>query len=275
MRRLVVLPLLLAAAFGTAVLLQGRAGAADDDPLGYVVDREALDDPEVIQRGQELFAVRCVSCHDQDGSGIEGLGPDVRGQGAAGGHYWLTSGRMPAEEGLPAQSERKESPFTDEEIEALVAYVASLGEGPEIPTVDPDAGDLARGGEIFRLNCAACHQAALAGGALSYGRNAPTLEPVTAVQIAEALELGPGQMPVFDYFTEEEVDSLIAYVRDLQEDDSPGGFSLGRIGPIPEGFVAIVGGMGLLVLLTVWIGKRRLQEDDDDDPRQRPVAASQ
>jgi ubiquinol-cytochrome c reductase cytochrome c subunit len=178
---------------------------------------------------------------------------------------------MPAEEGLPSQSERKKSPFTDEEIEALVAFVASLEPGPPIPTVDPESGDLARGGEIFRLNCAACHQAALAGGALSYGRNAPTLQPVTAVQIAEALELGPGQMPVFDYLTEDEVNSLIAYVLDLQEDDSPGGFSLGRIGPIPEGFVAIAGGLGALVLLTVWIGKRRLQTDDDT--REPAVAA--
>jgi ubiquinol-cytochrome c reductase cytochrome c subunit len=261
MRRLLALPLLLAAAVGAAVLLQGRAGASDDDPLGYVVDRDALADPDVVERGRDLFLVRCVTCHGEDGAGIEDVAPDIRGQGAAGGHYWITSGRMPAEEVEPAQSERKESPFSDEEIEALVAYVASLGDGPEIPTVDPAAGDLARGGEIFRLNCAACHQAALAGGALSYGRNAPTLEPVTAVQVAEALELGPGQMPVFDYFTEDEVNSLIAYILDLQEDDSPGGFSLGRIGPIPEGFVAIVAGLGGLVLLTVWIGKRRLQEE--------------
>ena len=259
MRRLLALPLLLAAAVG-AVLLQGRAGASDDDPLGYVVDRNALRRREVVERGAELFAVRCVSCHGADGAGIEGVAPDIRGQGAAGAHYWITSGRMPAEEGLPDQSPRKESPFTDDEITALVAYVASLGDGPPIPQVDPDAGDLARGGELFRLNCAACHQAALAGGALSYGRNAPTLEPVTAVQIAEALELGPGQMPVFDYFSEDEVNSLIAYIRDLQEGDSPGGFSLGRIGPIPEGFVAIVGGLGLIILFAVWIGLRRRSE---------------
>lgn len=263
MRRLLALPLLLAAAVGAAVLLQGRAGAGDDDPLGYVVDRSALRQPAVVERGEQLFAVRCVSCHGAGGSGIEGLAPDIRGQGAAGAHYWITSGRMPAEEGLPKQSVRKESPFTDDEITALVAYVASLGDGPPIPTVDPDAGDLARGGELFRLNCAACHQAALAGGALSYGRNAPTLQPVTAVQVAEALELGPGQMPVFDYFTEDEVNSLTAYILDLQEDDSPGGFSLGRIGPIPEGFVAIVGGLGLIVLFSVWIGSGRPQEDDD------------
>src|SRR5829696_4838056 len=148
MHRLLALPLLLAAAIGAAVLLQGRAGASDDDPLGYVVDRAALGDRDVIEHGRQLFSVRCVSCHDDDGSGIEGVAPDIRGQGAAGGHYWLTSGRMPADEGLPTQSERKESPFSDDEITALVAYVASLDDGPPIPDVDPGAGDLARGGEL-------------------------------------------------------------------------------------------------------------------------------
>ncbi len=272
MRRLLLLPLVLAAAVGAAVLLGGRAGAADEeDPLGYVVDRQDLGNPEVIARGEDLFQLHCVSCHGLDGSGIEGLAPDIREQGAAGGHYWITSGRMPAEEGLPAQSQRKETPFSDDEIEALVAYVASLGTGPPIPIVEPQEGDLAEGGELFRLNCAACHQAALAGGALSYGRNAPTLQPVTPVQMAEAMRLGPGQMPVFDYFTDHEVNSIIRYIEDLQEEDSPGGFSLGRIGPIPEGFVAIVAGLGALVLLSVWIGKRRLQTDDDT--REPAVAA--
>jgi ubiquinol-cytochrome c reductase cytochrome c subunit len=257
MRRLVLVPVVVAAVLGAAVLLDGPAGADDDDPLGYVVDRGDLDDPEVIERGEELYGLRCATCHGAEGRGREGIAPDIRGQGAAGAHYWITSGRMPSDEGEPVQAERKDSPFDEEEIEALVAYVASLGDGPPIPEVDPAAGDVARGGELYRLNCAACHQAALAGGALSYGRNAPTLEGVTAVQMAEALELGPGQMPVFDYFTEEEVDSLLAYVLELQDEDSPGGLSLGRIGPIPEGFVALVVGLGGLVLLTVWIGARR------------------
>jgi ubiquinol-cytochrome c reductase cytochrome c subunit len=274
MRRLLALPVLLAAAVGAAVLLGGRAGAEDEhDPLGYVVDLDRLDDPEVIRRGEDLFQVRCVSCHDSDGSGIEGVAPDIRRAGAAGAHYWITSGRMPAEEDEPTQSERKQTPFTTDEITALVAYVASLDDGPPIPRVNPDDGDLARGGELYRLNCAACHQAALSGGALSYGRNAPTLEGVTAVQMAEALRLGPGEMPVFDYFTEDEVNSLIRYILDLQEGDSPGGFSLGRIGPIPEGFVAIVVGLGALILLAMWIGKTGLSEDeaaDDPEPAGTP-----
>jgi len=255
-RLVLVVPLALAALAGVASAQEDD----EDDPLGYVVDVEALRDPEVIAAGRELFEVGCVSCHGVDGSGAGG--PDLRDQGYAGAHYWITSGRMPAEDDGVAQSERKDSPYSPEQIEALVAYVGTLGDGPDIPEVDPAAGDVAEGGELFRLNCAACHQAGLAGGALSYGRNAPTLQPVTPVQVAEALELGPGQMPVFDRFSDEEVDSLIAYITELQDQDSPGGFSLGRVGPIPEGFVAVVVGTGALVLVAVWMATRR-----------RPVAA--
>ncbi len=43
------------------------------------------------------------------------------------------------------------------------------GDGPPIPDVDPDAGTSARA-ELFSANCAPCHNAAGAGGALSYGR---------------------------------------------------------------------------------------------------------
>ncbi|MBA2624958.1 MAG: c-type cytochrome [Acidimicrobiia bacterium] len=255
MRRLLLaVPLLLAVLAGTA------SAEGDDDPLGYVVDREDLDEPEVIAEGRELYEVGCVSCHGPDGLGEDA--PDIRDQGYAGAHYWITSGRMPAEDDGVAQSDRKDSPYSPGEIEALVAYVGTLGDGPEIPEVDPEAGDLSEGGELFRLNCAACHQAGLAGGALSYGRNAPTLQPVTAVQIAEVLELGPGQMPVFDRLSDDEVDSLIAYIRELQDQDSPGGFSLGRVGPIPEGFVAIVVGTGALLLVTLWIASRRQRTHD-------------
>jgi ubiquinol-cytochrome c reductase cytochrome c subunit len=156
------------------------------------------------------------------------------------------------------QAVRKEPAYGPEEIEALVAYVASLGPGPAIPTVDPEGGHLQHGGELFRLNCAACHQAAGAGGALSYGRNAPSLLPATAVQVAEAVRTGPGQMPVFgpEQLTDEDVRSIVTYVRYLQRADNPGGFSLGRIGPIPEGFVAIGIGLGGAGLAAFLIGKR-------------------
>jgi ubiquinol-cytochrome c reductase cytochrome c subunit len=256
MGRLVVLPVLAGLAAFAAVLLAPGAGADEDDPLGYVVDVEDLDDPEVIARGEELYRTGCVSCHGPDGAGLEG--PDIRDAGAAGAHFYLTSGRMPMADDS-GQATRKEPAYDPDEIEALVAYVATLGDGPPIPDIDPASADLQAGGEIFRQNCAACHQAAGAGGALSYGRHAPSLVPPTPVQVAAAIRIGPGEMPVFgpDQLSDEEVEQIVRYVEFLQEGDDPGGFSLGRIGPVPEGLVAIVVGLGAATLGAFWVGRRK------------------
>ena len=236
---------------------------AATDPLGYVVDREALDDPEVIAEGEDLYRTGCVSCHGADGGGVDGW-PSLAGAGAAGAHFYLTTGRMPHAGGRDDQAQRKQPASDADEIEALVAYVASLGDGPALPSLRPDGGDLQAGGELYRVNCAACHSASGAGGALSYGQNAPTLQDATPVQVASAIRVGPGQMPEFSRETigDEELESIVRYVRYLQDAEDPGGFSLGRIGPIPEGAVAILGGLGLCVLAAWWIGKRRLEVDE-------------
>ena len=56
------------------------------------------------------------------------------------------------------------------------------------------------------------------------------------------MRTGPGQMPVFgpDTFSDHQVNSIVRYVRYLSDPDDPGGFSLGRIGPITEGLVALL-----------------------------------
>ena len=275
-RRLLWLPMVVALVAGAGALAAGparaqaagvgeedRLEATDDDPLGYVIDVGALEDPAVIAAGRELYEVGCVSCHLEGGVGGD-RGPTIVDAGAASAHFYLTSGRMPlADEG---QAERKDPAYAPDEIEALVAYVASLGDGPDIPDVDLAAADLQGGGELYRLNCAACHQAAGAGGALSYGNNAPTLMPATPVQVVEAMLVGPGQMPVFEQLSAEERDSIARYVVALQEVDDPGGLSLGRVGPIPEGFVAIVIGTGACLLAALWIGRRRADQEATAGP---------
>jgi len=151
-----------------------------------------------------------------------------------------------------AQPVRKPSPFTSDEIDAIVAYVASLGAGPDIPNVDITIGDLARGGELFRTNCAACHGAAAGGGALSYGRNAPELYQASPIEIGEAIRSGPGPMPIFDdtQLNSGEINDVARYVTALQTDGDPGGFGLGRIGPVPEGLVAWILGLGSILVIT-------------------------
>jgi ubiquinol-cytochrome c reductase cytochrome c subunit len=272
LRLLSILPLL--AAVGTLVWGQtaqaaapegpGGVDPAGDDPLGYVIDVDNLDDPDTVDAGLELYTVHCVSCHGPEGAG--GRGPGLANAGAASAHFYLTSGRMP-QANLEGQSRRKRSPFTATQIEALVAYVASISDGPDIPILDLDTAELSEGAELYLTNCAACHQAAGSGGALSFGRNAPPLDQSTPVQVASAMRVGPGQMPVFgpEAFDDHEVNAIAAYVDYLADPVDPGGFSLGRVGPVTEGFVAIVLAGGATLVAAAWIGKRRLETSDDDD----------
>ena len=225
---------------------------------GRVEAGTQADDPQLVADGEELFRNSCVSCHGGDGVGTD-RAPPLVGVGAAAADFQLRTGRMPAT-GTDGQPPGKPEAYDDDEIEALVAYVASLGEGPPIPAVDLDRADLSEGGELFRANCAACHNAAGIGGALSYGARAPSVLEAEPVQIAEAVRTGPNQMPVFgpDTFTDEQVDSIALYIREtLVDGPTPGGLTLGSAGPVTEGFIAIAIGLAGLVLTTRWITGRR------------------
>jgi len=208
---------------------------------------------DLVARGQELFLTGCASCHGAAGQGAA-QGPTLVGVGAASADFMLTTGRMPATN-PDTQSRAKPPAFRPREIDALVAYVASLGEGPPIPDVQAPPGDLSEGGVLYRSNCQACHSAAGNGGALTDGVDAPTLHGADAVQIAEAARIGPGSMPVFgpDTFTDAQVNSIVRYVRRLDNPEDRGGLSLGRVGPVTEGLVALGFGLVLLALLSRWI----------------------
>lgn len=213
-------------------------------------------------RAEELYVQGCSSCHGLDGRGVVTDDGDVRGptlerSGEAAAYYYLTTGRMPLANSDDDPT-RKDPAYNPEEIALLVEYVAELGEGPALPDVRIAEGDLAEGGELFRDNCQACHSATGAGGALSYGRAAPSLSEATPRQVAAAMRVGPGEMPVFAESTlsDEDVDSIARYVDYLQNPDDRGGLALGRVGPIPEGFVLWVLGLGILLVATFWIGSR-------------------
>jgi ubiquinol-cytochrome c reductase cytochrome c subunit len=206
-------------------------------------------------RGQELYQQNCATCHGQQGEGTE-RGPTLVGVGAASADFYLSTGRMPIAEEQRSPGRAKPA-FGRADIDALVAYVASLGGGPAIPAVDPAAGRLPEGERLFQENCAACHSATGTGGALTSGQVAPSLAPSTPVQLAEAVRVGPGPMPRFDAqaLDDRQVDSIARYVGYLQRGGNPGGAGLGRIGPVTEGLVAWVVGLGLLVLVVRRLGK--------------------
>ena len=210
-------------------------------------------DATLINDGRQLFLVACSSCHGADGGGTSN-GPTLIGAGAASADFQLTTGRMPFAGTTGSQAKRKPPAYTASQIDQLVAFVASLGDGPAIPTVRIDQGLLSRGQLVFINNCAPCHGSTANGGAVGRGSLAPPLDQATATQVGEALLSGPGQMPRFP-LSAQDVDGVATYVDYLQNARNPGGFSIGGIGPVPEGFVAWVVGMGLLLVVVYLIGR--------------------
>jgi ubiquinol-cytochrome c reductase cytochrome c subunit len=209
--------------------------------------------------GRNVFLASCASCHGTQGEGTA-VAPNIQNAGAALADYVLRTGRMP----LPdpkAPSQRRDVVFTNDQIEALVAYVASLGNGPAIPNVSISGADLALGRNLFIANCAACHGATGAGGAVGGGFIAPNLHESEPVTVAEAVTVGPGPMPRFD-FTQDQLNALDAYVQWLRDPPSPGGAAIAEVGPVPEGFIAGFVGIVLLVVLVRWIGRRPLAEPE-------------
>ncbi len=222
-----------------------------------------------IDQGRDLFLVGCSSCHGDHGQGIvtqDGTqyGPPLVGVGAASVDFQVGTGRMPMVQ-PGAQVVVKKTVYTEEEINQLAAYVASLGPGPAIPepedydpaTIPEDELEeaVARGGQFFRTNCTACHNFAAAGGALPGGKYAPSLGDVEPVHIYEALITGPQQMPVFsdEVIKPEEKREIIAYIQSITEQPGYGGAKLGSLGPVVEGLVGWVVGIGVLVGFAVWI----------------------
>jgi ubiquinol-cytochrome c reductase cytochrome c subunit len=203
--------------------------------------------------GAALFQQSCASCHGAEGQGTE-FGPSLIGVGAAAADFQLRTGRMPFTNTQGTQAQRKPPAFDDQQIRDLVAFVASLGNGPAIPDVRTDRSLVPRGQALFVGNCAPCHGATANGGAVGGGAIAPALDKATATEVVEAMIVGPGQMPIFS-LGEQDQNAVASYVEFLHTSSHPGGFSIGGIGPVPEGFVGWVLGMGALFVIVILIGR--------------------
>lgn len=206
--------------------------------------------------GRVLYAERCASCHGANLQGSD-TGPPLMGVSAGYVDFMLRTGRMPASR--PTGEALEKTPRLDGgQIRALVAYVAAQSRGEQtLPRVAP--GNVARGREIFAENCAQCHGVTAHGASVGYAIVAPSLMSATPEEIAEAVRSGPVEMPKFgpDVLSDADVNDVAAYVRFLQTDTAvynPGGLQLANIGPVAEGFVAWVFGLGLLVLFIRRIG---------------------
>ncbi|MFC6288573.1 c-type cytochrome [Nocardioides sp. GCM10027113] len=236
-------------------------------------------DAELVAKGRELFLVGCSFCHGQNGEGVRtqsgnNLGPSLVGVGAAAVDFQVGTGRMPMQ-APTQQAPRKDVVYTEDEIEALAAYVASLGPGPAIPDESDYSIDglseeereaaIARGGQIFLTNCTACHNFQGNGGAMPRGGYAPKIRGVEHKYIYEAMLTGPQTMPTFsnDNLSPEQKRDVIAYLESLEEDPEYGGFGLGGLGPVTEGLTAWLVGMGLLLGAAIWIAAHTTRSKKD------------
>ncbi|MFI6258769.1 cytochrome c [Micromonospora zamorensis] len=245
---------------GAAVRLIAALMLAGGAYTVFAPGAQAQDNPQLTgaaAEGKALFDVSCVTCHGRNAQGVEGRGPSLIGVGEASVEFQVSSGRMPMAR-QEAQAHRKPPVFTDEQTRQLAQYIQELGGGPVVPDGDDlgEDGNIASGGELFRINCSQCHAFGGGGGALSSGKFAPSLHPATDRQIYAAMLSGPQNMPVFgdNQLRPEQKADIIAYIQEtLKHDQDPGGFNLGRYGPSTEGLAIFLVGIVALVFASLWI----------------------
>jgi len=241
----------LALAGGVYAAFTPTAAAEDDRTLS-----------SSAAEGKALFDNSCITCHGRDAQGVTGRGPSLIGVGSAAVEFQVGTGRMPMTR-QEAQAEEKPPQFDEAQTKQLGQYIQEIGGGPQLPAgelrenLESNPEALARGGELFRVNCASCHSFGGAGGALSSGKFAPSLHDATAEQIYAAMLTGPQNMPVFgdNELSPDEKREVITYITmQIQEDRDPGGlFNLGRYGPATEGLAIFVVGITILVFVALWI----------------------
>ena len=239
------------------LIVSGGSYVAASAAVSNVAPKSEVDQAQV-DTGKRIFLANCASCHGKNAEGTQNA-PSLIGVGSASVDFQVGTGRMPMQASGP-QAEVKPVQFKQEDIDALAAYVASLAPGPESPTEEYLArkGDATKGGELFRINCAMCHNAVGAGGALTEGKYAPALRETSAKNIYQAMVTGPQNMPVFSNtnLSPEQKTDIITYLQYVQENPSIGGDELGNLGPVVEGLWVWLGMLGLIIVITIWLGAK-------------------
>ncbi|WP_119697272.1 c-type cytochrome [Microbacterium halotolerans] len=248
-------PLATAALIGIGLILSGGIYAGATAAVAATSETAQVESALTVDDGQKLFQANCATCHGMNLEGTDN-GPSLAGVGELSVEFQMSTGRMPLQMQGP-QAEMKEPQFTEDQVLAVSAFVQSVAPGPTYPDAEllDGEGDVAKGAELFRINCAMCHNVGAAGGALTEGKFAPNIYETSGQHIYAAMVTGPQNMPVFNdmNLTPEDKRDIISALLYQQQAEAPGGFTLGSLGPVSEGLFVWIFGIGGLIAVTVWI----------------------
>ena len=259
------------AAIGAAAAVAWQLAQTSASVQGAPQDGRVVSAITASAEGRRLYLQNCASCHGTNGQGVvvagrQGeetiLGPSLEDAGTASWQFYLATGRMPmSAPGDP--SYRQPVRFSHEEIAALITYGQTLGDGRAIPDVVTDLSSLQAGWALYTNNCAACHGMTGTGGAVGPGSIAPSIVNTQATLLADAVLVGPGTMPRFDW-TDEQLSAVATYVESLRRGAEGGSITIGGFGPVTEGLIAGFVGLAILVLVALFVAGRPPREEEPD-----------
>ena len=210
------------------------------------------------QRGALIYQQQCAQCHGGDGKGalVRGTSrqaPQLRGLEVAYVDLVLRTGRMPPVRN-PFDNRLRRPTVLGADRMALVAWMRSaFGLEGGIPEAVP--GEASRGLQVYQQQCAHCHGATGGGGVAGAGAYTPPLTDYEPVVIAEAIRVGPFEMPRFsrEQISDQAVGDVVGYLQHVDEERGTPIFGLIELNPVyAGGFVALI---ALVLMFSLfWIG---------------------
>ncbi len=199
-------------------------------------------DEETLQEGALLYNENCLVCHGPEGRGRIGatldkdwpsIRPDLQIE--------ATISRGVSGSVMPAWSQDNGGPLTQDEIDALVAYILSWETNGEILilptstalpraalTPPPDvSGDPNDGAVLYEHNCQVCHGAEGRGriGA-TLNKDWPSIRPDLQIQATISRGVSGSVMPAWSQdnggpLTNDDIDNLVAYILTWSTQENP------------------------------------------------------
>lgn len=235
---------------------------------------------DVLTQGGQIYADNCAVCHGADGQGRVGATlakdwPSIRPELTV--RNVIVNG-IPGSV-MPAWSQANGGPLTDEDIDALVAYILFWQTGdvyelesrptatprPAIAAVPEVEGDPNNGAVLFDANCVVCHGVEGQGrvGA-TLAKDWPSIRPDLTVRNAIVRGIPGSVMPAWSQanggpLTAGEIDDLTAYILSWEASSAAPETPEQSVAlpGVSNGWYLVVGALVLLVLAGLYLGLQR------------------